>query len=382
MTGHQKGTASVASRWCAGGGAGEGGEAVDEGGGPDVEVVGPAVVEEVPDDLRAGRRGGGEHRRPAREVEGAGPGLDQVPAQAVAHGAEAEAGELAVVGRGVGVVAGAGDQVEAAAGGQAVGGAFPAAVEEAPEERRRRGGRLLGEDGVEERLPLRDHGRGGVAAQDVGAEAGAEAAAEDRLADEAEDGGRGGGGILVRGEEAAGAVDDLLEGAVVGRGDGGEAGEAGLGDDVGHALAAGEPDEDVERGEEAGDVGAVAEEAEGAVEAERGGEGAELDRVLGHEGVGPADDEEAGGGLGGVDEGGGVEEVLDALLAVEAADPADRAGRRRAMPRAARTGAAAGGVELGRVDHRGDLDRVVRAVGHAARRRRRGCWRRRRRSGR
>ena len=96
-----------------------------------------------------------------------------------------------------------------------------------------------------------------------------------------------------------------------------------------------------------GTSGAVAEEAEGAVEAEGGGERAELGGVLGHEGVGPADDEEAGGGLGGVDEGGGAEEVLDALLAVEAADPADQ----RRVAGDAEGGAdrgAGGGVELGR----------------------------------
>ena len=54
-----------------------------------------------------------------------GRALDQVPAQAVAHGADAEAGELAVVGRGVGVVAGAGDQVEAAAGAAGGGRSIP-----------------------------------------------------------------------------------------------------------------------------------------------------------------------------------------------------------------------------------------------------------------
>ena len=80
-----------------------------------------------------------------------------------------------------------------------------------------------------------------------------------------------------------------------------------------------------------------------AVEAERGREGAELVGVVRHEGVGAADDEEAGGGLGGVDEGGGAEEVLDALLAVEAADPADEQARPGGMPRARRTAARAPG---------------------------------------
>ena len=126
MTGHQNGTASVASRWSAGGGAGEGGEAVDEGRGPDVEVVGPAVMQQVPDHLRAGRRGGGEHRassstkswRPAR----GSIRCQRSPSRMVR---DAEAGKLAVVGLGVGVMAGAGDQVEPPAGAAGGGSSIP-----------------------------------------------------------------------------------------------------------------------------------------------------------------------------------------------------------------------------------------------------------------
>ncbi len=76
--------------------------------------------------------------------------------------------------------------------------------------------------------------------------------------------------VLVRHEEARDAVLDLLERAVVGRGDHRQAGGAGLGDDVRHALVAREPDEDVEPRQKGRHVGAVAEEVEPPGEAERG----------------------------------------------------------------------------------------------------------------
>ena len=59
-------------------------------------------------------------------------------------------------------------------------------------------------------------------------------------------------------EQAADPVDDLLIGAVVSGCYDGEACGAGFGDDMRHAFAAGEPGEDVERGEQVGHVVAVA----------------------------------------------------------------------------------------------------------------------------
>ena len=205
-----------------GGGAGEGGEAVDEGGGPDVEVVGPAVVEEVPDHLGARLRGCGEHRRPAREVDTA-PGRGSIrcqrrPSRIVRMPSDRE---LAIVGRGVGVVAGAGDHVEPAARAQPVRRAFPAALQEAPEEPRwRRRGRLA---------PARRRTAPAIAAPPPrprkcrttwraqrlrrGDGAGRGARTRRRMR------GGGCGGVFVRHEEAADPVVDLLQRAVVGRGD-------------------------------------------------------------------------------------------------------------------------------------------------------------------
>ena len=117
-------------------------------------------------------------------------------------------------------------------------------------------------------------------------------------------------------EQAADPVDDLLFGAVVARCYDGEACGAGFGDDVRHAFAAREPDEDVECGEQVGHVVAVAEEGQGGVEAERVRAVAECDGVFGNEGVWSADHYEAGAGVVGVDERGGFDEILDALFRV------------------------------------------------------------------
>jgi hypothetical protein len=68
-----------------------------------------------------------------------GRGFDQVPAHAVADGADAVLRQLAVVLRGQTVVPGAGDQVQAAAVGAAVRGALEPAQEKAAEQRRSEG---------------------------------------------------------------------------------------------------------------------------------------------------------------------------------------------------------------------------------------------------
>ena len=67
-------------------------------------------------------------------------GLDEVPAHAVARGADAVPGELPVVLLGQQVMAGGGDQVVPAAVGAVVGGALEAAQEEAPEQAGPEGG--------------------------------------------------------------------------------------------------------------------------------------------------------------------------------------------------------------------------------------------------
>ena len=228
---------------------------------------------------------------------------------------------------------------------QAVRRALPAALEEAPEERRRRGRRALGEHRVEERLPLRDDGRGGVG-----------------VAGRARGGPRrGGGGGPARGRAAGwrrrrpagsscGTKRPLMPSSICCRAPlSGVAtvarpASAGLGDDMRHALAARQPDEDVEGGEEARHVRPVAEEAE-ACRRGRGWWPAPRSSAAysGMKASGPPMTRKRAAGLGGADEGGGAEEVLDPLLAVEAADPADQRRVAARCPRAARTGPRAAG---------------------------------------
>src|SRR5690606_34338891 len=68
---------------------GEAGETLDEARSPDVQIVRPAVMAKVPDDLGAAGVRRPELRQEAGPVVVAGPALDQVPAQAVAHRADA-----------------------------------------------------------------------------------------------------------------------------------------------------------------------------------------------------------------------------------------------------------------------------------------------------
>ena len=63
----------------------ETGEAIDEVRLPDVDIVGPAIMAEVPDRLHPGCSAGMQHRQEARPVERPGVGLDEVPAHPVAN---------------------------------------------------------------------------------------------------------------------------------------------------------------------------------------------------------------------------------------------------------------------------------------------------------
>ena len=165
---------------------------------------------------------------------------------------DAERSELAVVGRGVRVVAGAGDDVEPAAARQAVRRAFPAALQEASEERaaaapgrprpaRRRRAPATAAPRPRPRSAPRPWSRSAVA----------EAAAQRRAR------GRAAGSRPRRPPGlSCGTKRPLTPSSICCRAPlsavatTGEAGRPGLGDDVRHALAAREPDEDVERGEQ------------------------------------------------------------------------------------------------------------------------------------
>ena len=67
-----------------------------------------------------------------------------------------------------------------------------------------------------------------------------------RIVDQAQDRGRDGPRVLVRHEDTRHPVLDLLQRPVVARGDDREAGGAGFGDDMRHALVARKPDEKIE----------------------------------------------------------------------------------------------------------------------------------------
>ncbi len=123
-----------------GDGPGVGGEAVDEARFPYLQPVGDAVVQQVPDHLRAGVARGPQHGEEAVELIAVGATLDEVPADGVADGTDAVAGEQAIVFGGADIVLRRGQQVEPLAGAQLVRRALEAAEEKALEQRRRVGG--------------------------------------------------------------------------------------------------------------------------------------------------------------------------------------------------------------------------------------------------
>ena len=138
--GEAGGVAAVADE--GGGGGGEGGEAGDELRGEGVEVIGHAPVAEIPENLRVGGEGGIEHGKKAGPVVDTRSALDEVPAEAVADGADAGLGKEGVVLSGAGVVVDGGEDVDAGAVAAAVGGALKAAEEEALKKRGGDGGKF------------------------------------------------------------------------------------------------------------------------------------------------------------------------------------------------------------------------------------------------
>ncbi|MNV14223.1 hypothetical protein D3C71_1048980 [compost metagenome] len=89
-------------------------EPVDETRCPDVEIVRPAVMQQVPNHLGLGILGGPQHRPDTRPVIAARL-FDQVPSKSVTHRADTEAGKLSIILCGMGVVADGRDHVEASA---------------------------------------------------------------------------------------------------------------------------------------------------------------------------------------------------------------------------------------------------------------------------
>ena len=98
-----------------------------------VDVIGRAVVEQVPYHLDAGPFGGFERGQPARPIIFARRLLDQVPAKAIAHRVEAELPAQPIVLQHMLVVTGRPDQVESNAIPAPVRRAFEPRLEEAGE---------------------------------------------------------------------------------------------------------------------------------------------------------------------------------------------------------------------------------------------------------
>ena len=170
----------------------------------------------------------------------------------------------------------------------------------------------------------------------------------------------------MRHEDPRLAVADLLQRAVVGRGDDGQPGRARFGDHVRHPLAARKPAEPVHRRQKVRHVLAVAGELQAPLKAKLARQPVQLVAVFRHEGVGAADDDEARLRLGPGDPRGGADEILDPLLAVKPSDPAEQDLIVRDPQRGAHR-RAAGEIELRQVHHRRDFKRVLRPVGHPRR---------------
>jgi len=100
----------------------------------DVEVVGPPVVPEVPDDMHPRVAGGLEHLRRAREVVAPLRDFDDMPADAVTGGPDSMLLQEAVVADRQLIVARRAEQVEPAARQKAVRRTLEAAVNETLEQ--------------------------------------------------------------------------------------------------------------------------------------------------------------------------------------------------------------------------------------------------------
>src|SRR5829696_7478360 len=112
----------------------EGSKSVAEGRRPDVEIVRPTPVGDVPDHLSSRLVCSAKHREPARPVVMARSGFNQVPAQAVSDRPHPMLRYSAIVRFCVTVVSSCSDQVEAPAVPCAVRGALKAPNPEALEQ--------------------------------------------------------------------------------------------------------------------------------------------------------------------------------------------------------------------------------------------------------
>ena len=97
-----------------GSGFGKPAEPCDECGAPDVEIIPPSPVQEIPKDLRAGLSGSMQHREEARPIVMAGHFFDELPSQAITDSAYSVLRKGTVVGSRVRVVIGGCKKVQTA----------------------------------------------------------------------------------------------------------------------------------------------------------------------------------------------------------------------------------------------------------------------------
>src|SRR4051794_19625277 len=110
-------------------GKGEFGEPISEVFGTLINMIGGAIVKQVPDDLKLDRLRRLESGKPARPIISARRFLDQMPTQTVANRPEAELFALPVVAKHMFVVTCRPDQVQANAVTPPVRRAFKAGLE-------------------------------------------------------------------------------------------------------------------------------------------------------------------------------------------------------------------------------------------------------------
>ncbi len=114
----------------------KGGEAFDEFRRPDIDVVRPSIMAQVPNGLHSRTTRRSQHINKARPIVLTRRLFDQVPAQAVAYGCYAMSPQYFIVAQGIGIVMSRFDEVQAPAVPAPVGGTFKSTQEKTIEKLR------------------------------------------------------------------------------------------------------------------------------------------------------------------------------------------------------------------------------------------------------
>src|SRR5215217_2089142 len=247
-----------------------------------------------------------------------------------------------------------------------MGRAFKATLVKALEEGGGRPGLAFGDDGANQRLPLRSDDSGAVGALNFLPQCKAETLPKGGVIKQTHHGVGDSAWRTVRHEEARDVVLDLLQGAIVRGRDDRKAGGTGLRNHMGHALAFGKPGEDIHACQQGRNVAAVAKEAHRMLQVTFQRQQLQLFGVLRHESIGTAHDQEQDVRPLPVHDRGSGDKVLDTLFSIEPPDPADD---RRGFADAefSPDALAITGAEFGEVNHGRDFDGIVFTAWHFAR---------------